>query len=421
MPEITLLRAGAQPGLERKDAPARKPEGATEQGFAAILAVALGLAGPAVQIPQPQAEPAGEASAATVLPGFASTAPAAYRPLSLTQAQAPAAPAPAAPAPAAAAPAAPAPAAPAPAAPAPPTQAPPTQAPAAPAPPTQAPATPAPPTQAPATQAPATQAPAAPAPPTQAPATPAPPTPAPATQAPPTPAPATPAPPTQAPPTPAPATPAPPTPAPPTPAPATPAPATPAPDRQQELPQPVRVREKKSSEPVAPLAGESQPLRPEVRPLQSEVPRVDPPAAPIVPEEVMERVVKSVAQAPDGSYHLNLQLHPEHLGAVRLQVVVSGKDVQTVFVVENAAAGQALSQQGEHLRQGLQEAGLALSGFQVETGAGGGSRQGRSAASDKGEPGRRPRGRITGGEASLQGIGPATRTNPRPGGLDTMA
>lgn len=92
---------------------------------------------------------------------------------------------------------------------------------------------------------------------------------------------------------------------------------------------------------------------------------------PVPMDQVTDLVVEHLSHTPDGDQAVTLRLHPAQLGEVRLQIHVSGREVQTVFEVTNAEARQALEQQGEQLRQGLSQAGFTLSGFTVSTGSGG--------------------------------------------------
>lgn len=92
--------------------------------------------------------------------------------------------------------------------------------------------------------------------------------------------------------------------------------------------------------------------------------------SPIEPDRLMEAVAKSAVNAGDGRYTVTLRLHPEHLGEVRLQLHVAGREVQTVLQVSNPDARQFLEQRGDQLRESLTQSGLTLSGFHVGTGAG---------------------------------------------------
>ncbi|MGE5672575.1 MAG: flagellar hook-length control protein FliK [Mycobacterium leprae] len=92
---------------------------------------------------------------------------------------------------------------------------------------------------------------------------------------------------------------------------------------------------------------------------------------PVEPGRLMETIPRALAEAGPGNYTVTLQLHPEHLGEVRLQVQLIGQQVHTMMEVANPAARQALEANGDQLRQGLNQAGLTLAGFQVSTGQGG--------------------------------------------------
>ena len=88
------------------------------------------------------------------------------------------------------------------------------------------------------------------------------------------------------------------------------------------------------------------------------------------PDQLMEQVAGTARESQDGSYTLTLRLHPEHLGEVRLQLRLSGREVQTVFQVASPEARQALENRFDQLRQNLTQSGLHLSGFDVQTGGG---------------------------------------------------
>lgn len=98
---------------------------------------------------------------------------------------------------------------------------------------------------------------------------------------------------------------------------------------------------------------------------------------PLEPAQVMDLVSRAVAQARPGRYSVSLRLHPENLGEVRLEVILTGREVHAAMEVTSAAAKQALENQGQQLREGLNQSGLALAGFQVSTGGGGQSPQDR--------------------------------------------
>lgn len=97
------------------------------------------------------------------------------------------------------------------------------------------------------------------------------------------------------------------------------------------------------------------------------------------PQQLMEELARALPEVEEGQYRLTLKLHPEHLGEVRLQLQMSGREVYAAMEVANADARQALENRGEQLRQGLSQAGFDLSGFEVSTG------QRRQPQRDRGE------------------------------------
>lgn len=145
--------------------------------------------------------------------------------------------------------------------------------------------------------------------------------------------------------------------------------------------------------------------------------------SPVTPDHLMEALARSVVSARPGHYTVNLQLTPEHLGEVRLQIHVAGKEVQAMIQAATPEARQALQTEGDRLRQGLDQAGLNLSGFQVSTGDGGGPKDRERQFQEALLRTDRRRGRSA---SSAGPVGPAPadviRGGARPsGGLDTIA
>lgn len=85
-------------------------------------------------------------------------------------------------------------------------------------------------------------------------------------------------------------------------------------------------------------------------------------------DRLMEVISQSVRTSADGQYTVTLRLYPEHLGEVRLEMHVAGREVQAVMEVANQQVRQAMEARGDLLRQNLSQAGLALTGFDVNTG-----------------------------------------------------
>lgn len=144
---------------------------------------------------------------------------------------------------------------------------------------------------------------------------------------------------------------------------------------------------------------------------------------PIEPARLVDEVAKFAAQAEPGEYVVTLNLHPEQLGEVKVQLHVTGREVHTVMEVGNTAAKQALENHGDSLRQGLDQAGLTLSGFNVSTSQGGQTQQDRRDLFEELRPGRR-----TGRVNQLDSGSPVTAAFPRAAGpsgrnsrLDTLA
>lgn len=86
------------------------------------------------------------------------------------------------------------------------------------------------------------------------------------------------------------------------------------------------------------------------------------------PGRLMQAISRAVNATREGNYTVTLRLHPEHLGEVRLQLSLNGREVTTVMEVASADARQQLESRGDQLRQNLNQAGLTLSGFSVSTG-----------------------------------------------------
>jgi flagellar hook-length control protein FliK len=143
-------------------------------------------------------------------------------------------------------------------------------------------------------------------------------------------------------------------------------------------------------------------------------------AAPVDVESLMAEVARTVRSRGDGAYSVTLRLHPEHLGEVRLHLTLAGQQVHTLFEVTNPEAGQALELRGQQLRSELHDAGLTLSGFQVNTGLGDRS-QARRDLEQAFDAARRPGPDQARTEAGLEAVRRMTITIPRTGGIDTIA
>lgn len=94
-------------------------------------------------------------------------------------------------------------------------------------------------------------------------------------------------------------------------------------------------------------------------------------------QQVVEELSRALPELQDGTYRLTLRLRPEHLGEVRLELHLSGREVHAAMEVANVDARQALESRGDQLRQSLSDAGYNLAGFEVATGQGRQPRRGQ--------------------------------------------
>lgn len=137
-------------------------------------------------------------------------------------------------------------------------------------------------------------------------------------------------------------------------------------------------------------------------------------------EHLVNELTRALPELPDGQYRLTLRLHPEHLGEVRLELHLSGREVYAAMEVSSADARHALESRGEQLRQGLSDAGYQLAGFEVATGQGRQARQGGDE-----DPAGWPRASGRSVKATEAEAAPAAAAGrsagPRSGRLDTLA
>ena len=72
-------------------------------------------------------------------------------------------------------------------------------------------------------------------------------------------------------------------------------------------------------------------------------------------EGILRQVAKGFKTQRNGTQSVNIRLHPEELGAVRLKVEVQGQDVRVFFSAENAVVTDLISQNLEELKAMLLE------------------------------------------------------------------
>jgi hypothetical protein len=106
-------------------------------------------------------------------------------------------------------------------------------------------------------------------------------------------------------------------------------------------------------------------------------------AAPTVPvPPVQAQVLAAVSpllRGPDGSHRLTLQLAPEHLGRVRVEITVSGAEVALHLVAADAVTRETLRHGLAELRSQLEQSGLRTTEVDVRQGT---PDQGGSAGAD---------------------------------------
>lgn len=104
-----------------------------------------------------------------------------------------------------------------------------------------------------------------------------------------------------------------------------------------------------------------------------DVPAAPPPApAPAAP--VAAQLLPALGPAlegPDGAYSMSLQLYPEELGAVQMEVVVRGSEISLALHAADEAALEVLRAALPELRAQLESSGLTAAGVSVDHGRGG--------------------------------------------------
>lgn len=77
-------------------------------------------------------------------------------------------------------------------------------------------------------------------------------------------------------------------------------------------------------------------------------------------EGILKQVAQGFKAQRGGTQSVNIRLHPEELGAVRLKVEVQGQEVRLFFSAENAAVNELISQNLDELRAMLLEKEFTL-------------------------------------------------------------
>ena len=83
------------------------------------------------------------------------------------------------------------------------------------------------------------------------------------------------------------------------------------------------------------------------------------------PTQQVAEALAEVRRLADGSHRLSLQLHPEELGAVQLEVAIRDGQLHVRVVAETDAARSALEQNLPELRSDLRDAGVRAGSLEV--------------------------------------------------------
>jgi flagellar hook-length control protein FliK len=179
----------------------------------------------------------------------------------------------------------------------------------------------------------------------------------------------------------------------------------PAPAPAEGLPAP-----KIAAAATAPAAS-SHPAMPLVAPAPAEAPApVDAPAAtPTAPPSVSEQIVSAVVPLHgrgDGRHEVTLELRPEHLGTIRVEVSVEHQTVNLTLHAADPVTSRLLSVALPDLRAALGDAGLTAGQIGVGLDGGGGTGQRRHTAENGDGDVRRP--------GTARGRGSSVTNEPEP-------
>ena len=133
-----------------------------------------------------------------------------------------------------------------------------------------------------------------------------------------------------------------------------------------------------------------------------------------MPDQIVSAVIPLHGRG-DGRHEVTLELRPDHLGAIRVEVSVEHQTVHLTLHAAEAATGRLLSAALGDLRAALAEAGLTAGHVGVGPDGGGGAGHRRPTAPDDG----------TGRSAARQGTAAGTeRSDPvrtvRPAGAGRL-
>jgi len=95
-------------------------------------------------------------------------------------------------------------------------------------------------------------------------------------------------------------------------------------------------------------------------------------ASPVDINSVIEQMIKSMGMRTNsqGTSTIQLHLQPENLGDVSMKITVTGTQISTTMVAQNADVRNALVSNHQQLAKSLADAGLTLTGFSVDVSGG---------------------------------------------------
>jgi flagellar hook-length control protein FliK len=125
-------------------------------------------------------------------------------------------------------------------------------------------------------------------------------------------------------------------------------------------------------------------------------------STPVLPPNVPDQIVSAVVPLHgrgDGRHEVTLELRPDHLGAIRVEVSVEHQTVHLTLHAADPATGRVLAAALPDLRAALADAGLTAGHVGVGPDGGGGTAQRRPAApGESAERGRPRRGTSAGAD-----------------------
>jgi len=101
------------------------------------------------------------------------------------------------------------------------------------------------------------------------------------------------------------------------------------------------------------------------------------------PAQQVAEALRDVRRMADGSHRLSLQLHPEELGAVQLEVAVRDGQVHLRAVAETDATRRLLAGSMPELRDQLADAGVSAGSLEVGAETAGQNGRARGDADDQ--------------------------------------